>query len=244
MNWLVNFYFREGPGIQKTAPQPEGLRLLAFVLWREWWELLKLNLLFIAFSLPLVTLPAAWFATVSITVMMIEDRNVYLLRDFLAAFRSRFMLTGVIGTLLLGAGALSGLAISTYVEAARDNLVFAAPLAVAVVVAAALPLFGVHLFTALAMGRNRPLGDLVKASAIGLLVRPLPGLLALVFVAMLWLVHIAFYPASVFLPVLVNFSLGALVTSFAVIKGVQLGFSHLAANTLHETTRSSDTQSA
>ena len=60
MNWLANFYFGEGPGIPKDAPKPEGLRLLASVLGREWWALVKLNLLFIAFSLPIVTLPAAY----------------------------------------------------------------------------------------------------------------------------------------------------------------------------------------
>ena len=96
MNWLANFYFREGPGIPKDAPKPEGLRLLASVLGREWWAFLKLNLLFVAFSLPIVTLPAACFATVSICVAMIEDRNVYLWRDFWSAFRSRFRLRDLV----------------------------------------------------------------------------------------------------------------------------------------------------
>ena len=41
MNWLYNLYFREGPGIPKDAPKAEGLRLLAAVLRREWWELTK-----------------------------------------------------------------------------------------------------------------------------------------------------------------------------------------------------------
>ena len=92
-----------------------------------------------------------------------------------------------------------------------------------------LPLFSIHLFVGLAQGAGRSLTDVFKASAIGLLARPLPGLAALLFVALLWLVHVLFYPVSVFLPVLINFSLGALVTSFAVHRGVQFGFSHIAA---------------
>ena len=48
MNWFLNYYFAEGPGIPKDAPAPKGLSLLASVLGREWWDLLKLELLFIA----------------------------------------------------------------------------------------------------------------------------------------------------------------------------------------------------
>ena len=244
MNWLTNFYFGEGPGIAKDAPKPEGLRLLAAVLGREWWELLKLNVLFIAFSLPIVTLPAAYFATVSIAVMMIEDRNVYLWRDFWSAFRSRFRLTTVLGLIFCCCGALTVLAIQTYAEAAKSNLLSVVPLTIAIAASALLPLFAIHLFVGMAQGAGRSLADITKASAIGLLARPLPGLAAILFVALLWLAHILFYPASIFLPVLVNFSLGALVTSFAVLKGVQFGFSRIATAPRQGPTRRPRTQSA
>ncbi|NGO52806.1 YesL family protein [Allomesorhizobium camelthorni] len=226
MNWVYNFYFREGPGIPKDAPKPVGMRLLAHVLGREWWELIKLNLLFIAFSLPLVTLPAAYMATVAICLAMIEDRNVYLLRDFWSAFRSRFLTATLLGLSFCGAGALVVLAVRTYAEAAKADLLFVAPFTVAVVVAILLPLGLAHLFVVLALGNHGSLRDMAKVAATGMLARPLPGLAALLFVALLWLAHVLFYPASVFLPVLVNFSLGALVTSFAVLKGVEFGFSH------------------
>jgi len=237
MNWAYNFYFREGPGIPKDAPKPQGLRLLAAVLGREWWELLKLNLLFIAFSLPVITLPAAWYATVSISVTMIEDRNVYLLRDFRDAFCSRLAVSTLVGLLFGASGTLGFLAVRTYAEAAKTNLLFVAPLTIAVTVSALLLLLNAHLFVALTKGAGRPLADIFMASAIGVIARPLPGLAALFIVALLWLAHILFYPASVFLPVLVNFSLGALVTSFAVLKGVQIGLSYLDSVRKHGTIR-------
>ncbi len=244
MNWLLSFYFGEGPGIPKDAPRPKGLWLLASVLGREWWPLIKLNLLFIAVSLPVVTLPAAYLATVSIAVTMIEDRNVYLWRDFWSAFRSRFVPATLLGLVFCGAGALTVLAIHAYGEAAKGNLLFAAPLTIALVIAVLLPLFATHLFAALALGAGRPFADIVKASAIGLLARPLPGLAALLFVALLWLAAIFFYPASVLLPVLINVSLGALVTSFAVLKGVQFGFLRIATAPRQGPTRRPRTQSA
>ena len=244
MNWLLNFYFGEGPGIPKDAPKPEGLRLLASVLRREWWELIKLNLLFIAFALPLVTLPAAYFATMSIAVAMLEDRNVYLARDFWSAFRLRFVIATLTGLVFSAAGGLTVLAIATYAGAAKGTLIAVVPLAIALTVAALLPLLAIHLFVGLTLGAGRSLADIAKASAIGLLARPLPGLAALALVALLWLVHILFYPASVFMPVLVNFSLGALVTGFAVLKGVQFGFAQIATAPRQGPTRRPRTQSA
>lgn len=244
MNWLTNLYFGEGPGIPKDAPRLTGLRLLASILRREWWELVKLNVLFIAVSLPVVTLPAAYFATVRVSVMMIEDRNVYLGREFWSAFRQRFLLTTLLGLIICCAGALTLLALETYAEAARSNLFSVAPLTIALTVAVALPLFAIHVFVGLAQGAGRSLADIAKASAIGLLARPLPGLAALLFVAALWLAHILFYPASILLAVLVNFSLGALVTSFAVLKGVQFGLSHTRKAPRQGPTRRPRTQSA
>lgn len=243
-DWLTSFYFREGPGIAKDAPKPTGWRLLASVLAREWWELLKLNLLFLIFCLPLVTVPAAWFALVSITVAMIEDRNVYLLRDFWRAFRTRFALATGLGIAFAAVEALSLLALVSYANAARDHLAFVVPMVVALVVSALLPLYAGHVLVAMALKGKATLGTLARASALGLLARPLPGLGAFFFVALLWVVHVIFYPASVFMPVLVNFSLGTLAMSFAVYRGVQFGFSHLAASSQHETTGSPETQSA
>lgn len=235
MNWVANFYFREGPGIDKDAPKPEGLRLLGAVLAREWWDLLRLNVLFIAACLPLVTVPAAYFAAVSVCVAMIEDRNVYLWRDFWAAFRSRFWVTTVGGAVFAAAAVLAWVAIPAYAAEAKDNLVFAAPFALAVVVSVLLPLTASSFFVSLAKAEGpeaklHALGQVIRIAALAVLARPLPGLAALGVVAGLWLAHILFYPVSVFLPVLVNFSLGALLMSFAMLKGVELGCSRTARN--------------
>lgn len=243
MNWLYTYYFGEGPGVEKGGPKPEGLRLLASVLGREWWELLKLNLLFIAFSLPLVTLPAAYLAMTCICVMMIEDRNVYLWRDFQSAFRAGFGKAGLAGIALTSAGALAWFAASAYGAAAQTNLLFALPFAVAASICALLPLFGAYGFVALARADDAPLAGAARTAALAVLARPLPGIAAMAFTALLWLAHILFYPASALLPVLVNFSLGALVMAFAALASIQRAGSHTAASS-RETTRRPKSQSA
>jgi Protein of unknown function, DUF624 len=216
MQWLEAMWTREGKGIDKDAPKRTGLALFGQIIAREWWELVKLNLLFILASLPLVTLPAATFATASICRAMVEDRNVYLLRDFLEAFR-RHALRAAIWSIATGVVLALGIyAIATYGAAARDNLLYAAPLTVSLMATVFAGLWATH-FMVLSVTEERPLRDLLRLSALASLWRPLPLLGALGFVASLWLAHILFYPVSVFMPATLNFSVGL----FAVMFGAQ-----------------------
>lgn len=215
MNWLTARFTREGPGVQRDAPPKRGLALLADVVRREWWMLLQLNLLFIVFALPLVTLPAAQVAASRVTALMLEDRPVYLMRDFWEAFRSRFWRATAIGLATAIVVALSGYATSSFFTAATQNLMFVLPM----VVVASSGLFAVlaamHAVTLLAMA-DRPLPSVVRLALLGALIRPLPALGALAVVAVLWLLHVIFYPVSVFMPAVINFSFGTLAVTFGV----------------------------
>ena len=217
MQWMRDYFLKEGPGIPKDAPKKTGLALFVDILGREWWELVKLNLLFILFSLPLVTLPAAQVAATRICVAMVEDRNCYLWRDFWETFRARFVAATLAGISLGVAFGVTGFALAAYVRAAAQNLAFSLPLAVALVVLALVPLLAAHLFALLAMSRL-PLSRLLPVACLGLLARPLPGLAAMGFVAALWLLHVLLYPASILMPAVLNFSVGTLAMTFGVHK--------------------------
>jgi hypothetical protein len=135
----VSFFFNqfaEGPGIPKNRLPSTGLRLFAEIIAREWWDLVKLNLLFLAAALPLVTLPAAALAMTGIATAMVEDRNVWLWRDFRDGFLGRFRAATACGLALAALTALAGGATIAYAGAARDSLGFAPPLAVAATVLA------------------------------------------------------------------------------------------------------------
>ena len=103
MQWLRDMWTREGPGIPKDAPKRTGLALFAEILVREWWEMVKLNILFILAGLFVVTLPAALAAMARVSVAVVEDRNTYLLRDFTEAFLRYFWRATAWGLALGGA---------------------------------------------------------------------------------------------------------------------------------------------
>ncbi|MBB4216469.1 putative membrane protein YesL [Rhizobium sp. BK212] len=214
MQWLREMWTREGPGIPKDAPKKTGLALFAEILVREWWEMVKLNILFILASLLVVTLPAALVAMARVSVTFVEDRNTYLLRDFTEAFLRYFWRATAWGLVLAGGLAIGIHAIVAYTAGARDNLLLSVPLAIALVVTAFVTVLACHLIILMVM-RDLPAPRLLRLAALASIIRPLPALAALAFVASLWLAHILFYPVSVFMPATFNFSLGM----FAVVFG-------------------------
>ncbi|ARM92438.1 hypothetical protein RHEC894_PE00415 (plasmid) [Rhizobium sp. CIAT894] len=215
MQWLRDMWTKEGPGIPKDAPAKTGLALFADILAREWWEMVKLNILFLLASLLVVTLPAALVAMARVSVALVEDRNTYLLRDFTEAFRRYFLRATAWGLAMAGGLAIGVHAIITYAAGARDNLILTAPLAIALVATAFLAVAACHLIVLMVM-RDLSALRLLRLAALASLLRPLPALAALAFNAALWLTHILFYPVSVFMPATFNFSLGMFAVAFGV----------------------------
>jgi uncharacterized membrane protein YesL len=219
MRWLREMWTKEGPGIPKDAAKKRGLALFAEIICREWWEMVKLNLLFILASLPIVTIPAALAAMASVSVALVEDRNTYLGRDFCAAFRKYLWQATMTGFIMGSAIALGVYATVTYASLATGELVFAVPLAISVAATGFICVFACHDLVLMVM-RDLPLVQRVRLAALASLARPLPAIAAIGFGAALWLVHILLYPVSVFMPPTLNFSLGMFAVTFGVHRAV------------------------
>lgn len=111
---IFPFRNKEKPDIPKDAPKKTGIRLVASTVWREFFGLLKLNLLFLLASLPVVTIPAAIKAMSRITLRMVRDENYFLWHDFWVAFKDDFWKSFFGGLLFLVAFALFTLSIIVY----------------------------------------------------------------------------------------------------------------------------------
>lgn len=215
MSWFTPHWLKPGPGIDRDAPPKHGLTLLADVLARNWWELIQLNLLVVLFCLPLITLPTALVAAARICVLMLEDRPLYLGRDFVEAFRRSLVKATVLGVLIVAVIGLALFATATFFRATTTNLLFALPLTIGASTALFAAIAAAYALVLLAL-RDQPFPLLLKRALLGALARPLPALGALGVVALLWLLHVLFYPASILMPALINFSFGMLAVSFGV----------------------------
>lgn len=225
MKWLTESFTREGPGIPKDEPKKTGLALFAQILRREWWDLFRLNLLFIVFSLPVITLPATFAGAVRIAVLMVEDENIYLMREFTGGFRRLFWRATLWGAIFAAVLALSTYGVFIYAQLVPQALPYALALALAVVTSLFLWMVAAHFFLLMVRAPTLSTAILLRLAALAALYRPLPALGALVFIAALWLAHILFYPASVFMPVAFNFSLGTLALVFATWRASEFALS-------------------
>ncbi|HEY9012133.1 MAG TPA: DUF624 domain-containing protein [Devosia sp.] len=212
---LWQFSTKAGPGVARQATPKTGFALLLDVVARNWWELIQLNLLVILLSLPLVTLPAAIVAATRICALMLDDRPVYLGRDFVEAFRNRFWKATALGVLAIAATGLSGYAAWIFLQAAKSSLLLALPLTISAATAVFAAITSAHAF-ALCARSDLPLAQLLRLALLGALAKPLPSLAALGFVALLWALHVVFYPVSIFMPAIINFSIGTLAVTFGV----------------------------
>jgi hypothetical protein len=217
MKWLRERFEREGPGIPKNAPKKRGLALFAQIIVREAWELFALNLMIVVLSLPIVTIPAVQAAATRICVSMVRDENIYLYRDFRDALRETWLTATIWGSGLAIVLAISGYALFIYGQLAVASLVYAVPMALALATFVFVALIGAHFLVLLAV-RPQSGHVLLRLAFLATLARPLPALLAFALVAALWLAHVVFYPVSVFMPAVFNFSLGTLAITFAVLK--------------------------
>ena len=79
---------KEGAGL----PMPEGGPARYFSLFfSNIWKLMGANVLFVLFSLPLVTLPAALCALNRVCILIYKNGSCYLWQDFVGEFRASFL---------------------------------------------------------------------------------------------------------------------------------------------------------
>ena len=90
---------REGSGL--PAPQAGSARVF-YLLWTHIWKLIRVNLLFLVFSIPIVTLPAALCAMNRVLIKLVREGNVLLWEEFRDEFKGDFLRSLPLGLLFGG----------------------------------------------------------------------------------------------------------------------------------------------
>ena len=90
---------REGRGL--PAPR-EGARRFFYLFWNHAWKLIRLNLLFLACCIPVVTMPAALCAMDRVLIVLVREGNVLLWEEFRDEFKKDFWRSLPLGLLFGG----------------------------------------------------------------------------------------------------------------------------------------------
>lgn len=86
---ITNRRFAPGPGVTKPTPK-KGVKRFFFIFYNHFWKLITLNLLFLAFCIPVVTIPAALCGANRVLILLVQEGNCFLWRDFIKEFKSSF----------------------------------------------------------------------------------------------------------------------------------------------------------
>lgn len=226
---------KDRPDIAKDAPRKKGIVRFLDTLWREFFSLLKLNLLFLLFCLPVVTIPAALTAMSKVTVMMVRDENCFLWHEFWGAFKRDFGRSLLGGIAILLATAIFALSTWFYYMLTKLHWMF-----IILAAASACMLLGayftsVYFFPMLATV-ELPTGKLLKNSLIlgfTCFKRTLPGAF---FCLALSFCGVGLLPFSAPFVFLIQFSLVSLIGCFWVMPPIEekiLGIQNTAKSQFH-----------
>lgn len=212
MGFFSPNFEKSGLGIEKDTPPKKGIYLFFDVLVREFWELIKLNLLFVLTCIPIVTIGAAWGAMTKVTIRMIRDLPTDIWGDYWQAFRENWKfstLFGFLWVLLFGSGFLAFML-------ASGTPTLLAPVLISLIFLTSFFLYLYPMITATTLPVLAAMRNMVLLSLIQFYYS-LPTaafLLGVLFLETTWL------PLSLPLVLFIGFSFPNLIASFIAWSGI------------------------
>ena len=210
---------------KKDYPRQQGreLEFIRFLktMFREFWELMKLNFLFILTCLGVVTIPAAITARNAITITMYRDKNHFLWRDYWKAFKADFW-RSLLGGAVFGV-LLALFFISTYFYyqlTQRAGYMFIVPMVLSIFMFLVTYISAVYFFRMLPTVELK-LWPLFKNSVMLFFLNFPRNLLALLILAIFAFVGFGLLPYSAVVLVGIHFSLLSLSLSFITYGAVE-----------------------
>ncbi|MBR6069342.1 MAG: DUF624 domain-containing protein [Ruminococcus sp.] len=193
MGLFSNNYESAGPGIAKNAPKKKGAALFFDILFRKFWLMIWLNILFFLFTLPLwATLPVMYYVsnpTVSLVTVLVLlavfavnlgpamtgiskvirlfllGRHSFVARDFFKGFRENYVKAAVIGVIDIVAAlsVYAGYVVYPQMVEAYGSKLFYVPLVITFSVAIVVLMMNYYIFLMLT-ATDLSLKNLIKNS--------------------------------------------------------------------------------
>lgn len=210
------FFHREHRAPERDGAPPEktGPGRLFEILQAECGSLVKVNLLFLLSSLPLVTIPPALWAMNQVVRAMVQDQPVRAFADYRQAFCQRPGRSYAAFLLLAAPLVLGGYGAGFYLRYAGERPVLLLPFLFCSTVFLATLLASTYLYGILAAGATLPEAlRLALKLGVG---RPLRALLAVLFGYGLTAAAVLALPLSLIYLLLIGFSLPCLLANFFV----------------------------
>lgn len=83
-------YEKAGSGVAKDGPQKKRIVIFFEIFLRKFWKLISLNMLFVLFCLPIVTIGPAICGASKVLRNYSQERHSFIYHDFIGAFKRNF----------------------------------------------------------------------------------------------------------------------------------------------------------
>ncbi|HIS02398.1 MAG TPA: YesL family protein [Candidatus Pullichristensenella avicola] len=210
---------RDRPDLTREAVKRRGFLGFMETLWREFFELIKLNLLFLLACVPVVTIPAAVTGMCGVVTKMARDKNHFLWPDFWKAFKRDFGLSLLGGLIYAAALAVFSVSTAFYYRLMATSMFFVV-LAGFSACLLLLALCSAFYFFPMLATVDLPLRALLKNALVLTFTNYKKTLPALGWSLLLLVVGVGLLPYSVILVLFILFALIALVNTYLVYPAI------------------------
>ena len=211
---------RKQSDYMENAPIRKGITKVGITLWHEFWNLIKLNLLFLLSCIPIVTIPAGITAMSKICCAMVENRHFYMWSDYWGTFRRDFWSALAGGILTIGLTVLFGISIWFYAMLYATSRLFVLLAGCAVALLLITLMTACYYFPMLATV-ELTFGQLIKNSFAMVLRCWKRTLLALFSFLLIIGGAILLFPYSTFMSVILLFSLTSVLICLSVYPAIE-----------------------
>lgn len=139
-------YSKPGKGVDKNGPQKKRFFYFFELYFRKFWKLITLNLLFVLFCLPIVTIGPAVAAMSKVLKDFAMERAVFLWSDFFEAFKKNFKQGFIMGLIDIVAYFLIITAVLFYSQQVAENPMLYVPLILVMAVGLILTMMNYYIF--------------------------------------------------------------------------------------------------
>ena len=198
-------YTKPGKGVDKNGPQKKRFFYFFELYFRKFWKLITLNLIYILFCIPIVTIGPATAAMTYILKNFTMERPVFLWSDFLDAFKKNWkpsFAMWIIDTIVLILGLIS---YRFYFAQLNVSGFFYVPLVLVLSIGFIVTLASMYMFIMIPI-LDMKFKPMLKNAFLLTVLGIKTNLLTFVFVAAISALVVLFFPLTIFVIIPLFFS--------------------------------------
>jgi uncharacterized membrane protein YesL len=210
---------QEGPGVEKNEPLKEDMPLFFQLFFMRFWDIIKLNFVFLLYCLPIITIAPALGAMTSVTMSMVQRKHIYIFSDFREAFKENWKQSLISGFISFTAFAFLSISLLYYLRLAQEKHVFYFVFFLCLFLAVLLGLSLLYVFP-LITTVSLSINDIFKNSILLCIVCIKDTLFGVLVYALIIGFNIFFFPLTFPLFLLLTFSTLSFITCFITLTGI------------------------